>query len=397
MTELNTANAGPTPLIERVKGILLQPNTEWDRINEEPATTAGIFTGYVLPLAAIPVVAQLVHGLVFGYGGMGIVVHLSPLVMITQAIVGYVLGVAMVYVLALIIDGLAPSFGGQKNQIQALKVAAYSGTAGWVAGILNLVPVLGALAILGALYSLYLLYRGLPKLMKAPEDKAFGYTAVTVIVAVVLGIVVSAVMGAVTLGLGGAGLMGAGLLGGHRAESVSGTVSIPGGGSVDLDKLNKASERMKAMQAGKIKPVDAEKLKALLPDSIAGYSRTEVSAESGSAGGVGGSEAHAVYTKGDSRLNLSVTDATAMGAMASLGGALNVESNKQTATGYEKVGKVDGRFTTEEFDSQTHHGKYATMVAERFMVEAEGDNISMDDLKAAIRTINLGQLESLSH
>jgi len=96
-----------------------------------------------------------------------------------------------VFVLALIIDALAPTFGGQKNPIQALKVAAYSATAAWVAGIFGLIPALGFLGLLG-LYSLYLLFLGLPILMKAPEDKAMGYTLVVIVAAIVLGYLVSA-------------------------------------------------------------------------------------------------------------------------------------------------------------------------------------------------------------
>ncbi len=107
---------------------------------------------------------------------------------------GYVLTLVGVYVLALIIDALAPTFNGQKNQIQALKVAAYSSTASWVAGVFALVPGLRILTILG-LYSLYLLYTGLPVLMKAPQDKAMGYTAVVIVAAIVLFMLVGIVAG----------------------------------------------------------------------------------------------------------------------------------------------------------------------------------------------------------
>jgi hypothetical protein len=85
----------------------------------------------------------------------------------------------------LIIDGLAPTFSGQRSQIQALKVAAYSSTASWVAAIFALVPGLRLLSILG-LYSLYLLYLGLPILMKSPKEKAMGYTVVVILAAIVL-------------------------------------------------------------------------------------------------------------------------------------------------------------------------------------------------------------------
>jgi hypothetical protein len=113
-----------------------------------------------------------------------------------------------VYVLALIIDALAPKFGGEKSSAQALKVAVYSFTPGWVAAALNILPSLGALAGLAGLYGIYLLYLGLPRLMKSPPEKAVNYTVVVVLCAIgvflVVGMITGAVMGAgqaVTVGL----------------------------------------------------------------------------------------------------------------------------------------------------------------------------------------------------
>ena len=105
--------------------------------------------------------------------------------------------------LALIADTLAPNFGGQKHQIQALKVATYASTASWLSGIFLMLPGLRMLGLLG-LYSLYLLFLGLPALMKAPEDKALGYTAVVIICAVVLFVVVGQISSRLT-GYGGMG------------------------------------------------------------------------------------------------------------------------------------------------------------------------------------------------
>ena len=51
----------------------------------------------------------------------------------------------------------------------------------------------GLIAVLGALYSLYLLYLGLLRVMKSPPDKAVAYTAVVVVVAIVIGFVVNVV------------------------------------------------------------------------------------------------------------------------------------------------------------------------------------------------------------
>ncbi len=187
-------------LIQRVQDILLRPGATWERIDAEPATVKGLYTGYVCILAAIGPICSFLGSFLFG--GM----LFAPFVLVS-AIVGYGLTLVGVYVMALIIDGLAPSFGGEKNQIQAFKVSAYSGTAAWLAGVFNLIPMLAILGIVG-LYSLYLLYKGLPKLMKVADDKALGYTAVVVVLMIVVYVVIGAIMSWISL-MGVAGGIGA--------------------------------------------------------------------------------------------------------------------------------------------------------------------------------------------
>lgn len=168
-------------LIVRVKNILAQPAQEWAVIETESASLSDLYGAYIVPLAAIGPAASIIGLSIVGLGGY----RLPFMSSIGHAVVSYVLALAGVYVLALIIDALAPNFQGTKNQMQALKVAAYSSTAAWLAGIFILIPALGFLQILG-LYSLYLLYLGLPRLMKTPEDKALVYTIVVIVAAFVI-------------------------------------------------------------------------------------------------------------------------------------------------------------------------------------------------------------------
>ncbi len=202
MNDIPTGN--PTPpqspaagIIDRAKSIILKPKETWAAIDTEPATIQSIYVPYVLVLAAIGPIAQLIGGQVFGYGAFGISFHPPIGTALVSAILSYGLALATTFALSLVIDGLAPNFGGQKNQVQALKVAAYSATAGWLAGIFGLIPSLAILGLLG-LYSLYLLYLGLPILMKVPQDKAMGYTVVVIIVAVVLFLIVGAIVASLT-------------------------------------------------------------------------------------------------------------------------------------------------------------------------------------------------------
>lgn len=394
------SDIGPAPtsnsLVERVKAILLTPKTEWPRIEAEPKTVADIYKSHVIPLAAIGPVASFIGQMAFGISVLGITYRPPLMAALSSSIIGYVVTLAMVYVLALVIDALAPQFGAVKNQTAAFKVAAYGATAGWVAGIFGILPALGILAIIGSIYSLYLIYLGLPVLMKAPEDKAVGYTAVVILVMIVAALLI----GVVTTSL--AGLFGGGI-GASYADrgTVSGTMTVPGVGSIDAGKIQEASKRMEAAaeraKTGQAGPAIAPAvLQGLMPAAIAGLQRTSLEGGTASAGGIGGSNAEARYGSGDNEIKLSITDMGAMGGLAALGGALNIESSKQNGTSYEKVGKVDGRMTTEKYDSAAKSGSYSTIVADRVMVEADGHAPSIDVLKAAVASVGLDKVAELA-
>ncbi|HZL00390.1 MAG TPA: Yip1 family protein [Caulobacteraceae bacterium] len=378
-------------LMARVQGILIKPAAEWDVIEAEPATIPGLFTGYACILAAIPPIALILQHLLF--------IHWTIIPIIVIAVLSYVVSLIGVFIMGFIIDALAPSFDGQKNSVQAMKLAVYPYTAAWVAGILNIVPILGILAILAALYGLYILYLGLPKLMKCPPEKTMGYFIVSLVVALVVNIVIGMIIGSITV------MMTAGaLLSGANAITQSGYQNG------DLARLEAASRQMAiAGQAaaggaaasqtanGKaVAAIDPEKLKSFLPDTAGGLPRTELSSQRAGAAGIGASNAEAVYAKDSARITLTVTDLSAMGALAGMAGAMGVESDKQTATGYEKVGKVGGRLTTEEWDRGANSGKYGILVADRFMVQAEGSGTTIDALKSAVAAVGPDRLEGLA-
>jgi hypothetical protein len=192
-------------LVNRVKNILLQPQSEWQVLEPEQTDPQTLYTSYIMILALIPAVAGLV-GTAFmvsfmgGRVGMGFIVG--------AAVMQYVLSLVMVFVVAFIADLLAPSFDGQKNLNQALKLTAYAMTAAWVAGVFTLIPFLGwLLSLLGGLYALYLFYLGAPLLMKVPAAKTVGYTVVVVLAAIIVSFVIGMVNAGI-LGMGAVGMMG---------------------------------------------------------------------------------------------------------------------------------------------------------------------------------------------
>lgn len=378
MTDLNAA---ASPLVQRVKAIVLTPKTEWPVIATEPDDAAGLFTRYAIPLAAIGPLATFVHGQLFGYGMFGITWRPSLLAGLASAVTSFALSLVGLFVLAIIVENLAPRFDGVASRPQALKLAVYGATASFVAGIFNLIPGLGVLSVLG-LYSIYLFYTGATPLMKVPEAKAGSFTAVTMVCAIVLALVVGAVAAPVTHLFGGAPTM-------ESSGDVSGKLSVPGVGSVDLDKMKAASQQMES--DSKKPPVPAAQLQALLPASIGAYQRT---ATETNGAGVIGSTAQGTYTAADRSFTLRITDVAALGALAGMGAAMGVEQSKEDASGYEKTGTVDGHMQTEAWYPAEHSGKFSIMLG-RFSIEAEGSAGSIDELKQAVATVDQGKLAGL--
>jgi len=175
-------------MASRARAVLFEPRATFKEVDAEFTKPGALWGQYILPLAAIGPLAGAVGRFIFGkrLGGQtpGDSVSLSGALI--WGLVAFVIALAAIFILTQIISQLAPGFGGQKNDVQALKVAAYASTPALVAGVFNILGLFYIVGIFVSLYSLYLLYVGLPILMKVPKERAMGYTAVVVIAAIVI-------------------------------------------------------------------------------------------------------------------------------------------------------------------------------------------------------------------
>ena len=412
-------------IIERVKAILTTPRTEWPVAAAEPASVGGLYAGYIVIVAALPAIASFIKGSLIGYGGFGITIRTPFTLGIVAMVLGYVLSLVMTYVVALIVNALAPTFGGQKNQTQALKTIAYAWTAYWIASIGTIVPWLGWLiGIAGGIYSIYLLYLGLPHTMKCPPDKADGYTAVSVVIAIVLGWIIGLVVAGVvgTAALTGASMSGMNITGSNGDSS---NVSIDSNSALGKlaamgQQAEQAGKQMDAAQksgdsaaqqaamgkilgavagggtTGTVEALSPDQVKAFLPDSLDGLKRTSISAQRSGAMGMQLSDASAVYSDGNGHnITLEVTDSGGAKGWMSMATAMAPEEEKETDHGYEKTYTDSGRLTHEAWDTQSKSGEYSLIIAQRFSVKANGNVDSIDQLKQAVGSVDLGKLESM--
>ncbi len=372
-------------LIERAKAIILTPKDEWPKIAAEMTTERDILMRYAIPLAAIGPVAGFLGGQIFGYGAFGFSYKPGLIAGLSSAVITFVLGLVGLFVVSLIADMLAPKFEGEANKVQAFKLVAYSYTASWLTGIFGLIPSLTIFGLLG-LYSFYLLYLGATPLMKVPQEKAGGYTAVTVLCGIVLMMIIGPIAAAIT------GAVGLGAMSVASGSDTGGKVTLPGGGSVDSGKMEELTKQLEGAASGKSPPIEAAKMMALLPGSIGSFQRT--ASETVGMGGMG-STAEGTYTSGDNSFTLKIVDMSALGALAGLGTAMGVEQSREDADGYEKTGTVGGQMQTESWSKNSKRGKFGMVIANRFMIEADGKAASIDELKAAVTSIDQGALMGL--
>jgi len=403
-------------LIQRVQDILLKPKETWPIIAGEGGDTASIYTNYLLYLAAIPAIASFIGLSLIGAGGFGFSVRVPIMSGLVQMVVGFVLSLVMVFVLALIVDALAPTFNGNKSQISALKLVAYGSTAGFVGGIFGLIPSLSILGLIAGLYSIYLIYTGVPVMMKCPPEKAGAYTVVVVVCGIVAAVILGAVSAVFMPSAGmrmGAG-MGAGAIGGNDTNV---TITTPGGGEMKIDtakmeamakQMEEASKSGDTAAAGKAAgamlgamtgtnaaPIAAADLKALLPESIGDLKRESIESGGGDVAGIGGSSAKAAYVAGDKRLRLSVTDLGGLGGMAALAGWANMTSDRETPTEVEKTYKAGNRTVHEKQRKDGGSSEYTVLLANGVVVEAQGERVDVAALKKVVEGIDLGKVESL--
>ena len=84
-------------------------------------------------------------------------------------------------------------------------------------------------------------------------------------------------------------------------------------------------------------------------------------------------------------------------ASASDAPAAATDVDRETTTGYEKTTRYSGHKAMEKYDRSSKHGEISVMVADRFVVAAEGNGVDMDALKNAVGQVNLGRLESMKN
>ncbi len=161
-----------------------------------------------------------------------------------------------------------------------------------------------------------------------------------------------------------------------------------------VKQMEKAVEQMKSGK--EIEVVDFRELKELMPNKLAGAKQVSSSGEKAGAMGLKIAQAEAEYEDGERSFELSIVDAGGMSTVISSTAAwADMELDRESDDGYERTTTIKGHKAFESYNSKTREGKVALIVADRFIVNIEGEGIQARDLERAIGDLKLQKLARL--
>ena len=380
-------------LLSRLRGLLVAPRATWATVAAEQATPISLYRDWIVWLAAITPVAMFIGLAIFGLSVPLVgTIRVGAGALLVQMLVSYVLTLVVVYLVALLAAALAPRFAGRQDNVQALKLVAYAWAPVWVVGILHLVPALGPLTVLAVLaalvYSIWLFWIGAQSVLAVPQERAVGFTAVII----VIGVVVAMVVGMVSAALSGFGALTPGAAFSYSTPHLGGAPTAVLVNPATQEAMRLAADGSPAQ--GAVAPLAPDQLSAFLPMTVDGMARGPVSSVSSGLANLRISNAKARYGSGAQSIEISITDLPAERAMLAMAGVM--QTDQRTSTGYDKIFRQGGNTVMEHWVASDSYGTYSVIVANRFKVKVTGNGPDMATLQKDAQSLDLAGLAKLS-
>jgi len=171
-------------------GILTHPDREWESIRDHHESTSKLYLGHVLVLALIPTLSAFYGASEVGWRiGDGEIVKLTQNSAAQLCVLFYAAMVSGIFILGKFIDFFALTYGADETEHNGVLLAAYTATPLFIVGITALYPVIWVNMLAGVVavcWSVYLLYEGLPILMKIPKDRGFMFASSVLTIGLVM-------------------------------------------------------------------------------------------------------------------------------------------------------------------------------------------------------------------
>ena len=176
-------------ILNHVIGMFIHSKAEWEEIRDQSCSVGKCMMGHVLLLAAIPPVSGYIGTTQVGWriGAREAVklTHKSGLLIAADYYFAMVVGVLS---MGYMIQWMARTYNSEATLGDSVALAAYTATPLFLVGIMQINPILWLNFLLGLpalAYTVYLLYTGVPVLMRIDPERGFLFSSAVLAVGLV--------------------------------------------------------------------------------------------------------------------------------------------------------------------------------------------------------------------
>jgi len=184
------------PLVERVKLVVTDRTGCWNVVSADTRDAKALFKDFAAPMAVVGALVILVASFLFGVASM-----MGVRFVLFQFVASVLNGCASGLLMALIATQVASLVGGTVSFDRAYSWVVHSLMVGFVASLLAVVPIIGALiALVGSVATVYWAWTGIGTMMDVPAEKRAIFFVGTILLSILALAVVSSVLGVVLIG-----------------------------------------------------------------------------------------------------------------------------------------------------------------------------------------------------
>ena len=176
-------------MIGNALGLIIKPKSQWQAIAKQEQFSLVSAVLYVAILALIPVVAWHYGVTVIGWSvGDGERIRMTRDSATVIIALFYFTMIVAVCAIGYMIHWMSTTYGTDSSTAKGIAVAGYSATPLFIAGAIGFFPVFWLALLIGVSavsYAVYLLYVGIPIVMKIPEERGFLFSSAVIAICLV--------------------------------------------------------------------------------------------------------------------------------------------------------------------------------------------------------------------
>ncbi len=171
-------------MIGNIIGLLIRPKTQWQRIAEKD--NFGLFSAvlYTAVFACIPAAAWYYGTTKIGWTvGDGDIVRMTADSAAVIIMLFYFTMIASVLAIGYMIHWMSETYGADSSVAKGVTIAGMSAMPLFFAGAVGFVPVFWVALLIGVSavgYAIYILYLGIPIVMRIPEERGFLFSSAVI-------------------------------------------------------------------------------------------------------------------------------------------------------------------------------------------------------------------------